>query len=121
MIVSAAHLYGLQSFARIVGVGGVVHAQRNRIRIMNAAVVAEGAIAAVSPCVGVSVAAHGQRMIGSTAHLYGLQSFARIGGVGGVAYAHRNRRICIVIVAIVAKPAIFVVSPCVGVSVAAHG
>ena len=72
----------------------------------------------VSPGVDVSVAAHGQRMRVTGADLCGFQSFARVCGVGGVAYTRRNLRI---ITAVVAELAIVVMPPGVHVPVAAHG
>ena len=68
MPASGADLYGLQSFARVSGAGGVAHAHRNS-RIA-AGVVAELATVVVSPGVGVSVAAHRQRMRASGADLH---------------------------------------------------
>ena len=90
---------------------------RNR-RIASAA---ELATVVASPGVGVSVAAHGQRMIASGADLCGLQSFALVCGAGGVAHVYRNRRIHIVTTGVVAELTLVVPSPGVGVSVAAHG
>ena len=83
--------------------------------------VAELAISVLSPGVGVPVAAHGQGIPVSGADLYGLQSFARVSGVGGVAHAHRNSRLHIGTAGVVAELAIAVGSPGVCVSVAAYG
>ena len=83
--------------------------------------VAELAIPVVSPGVGVSVAAQGQRMPASGTDLCGLQSFARVSRAGGVSHAHRNRRIRIFATVVVAELATAVVSPGVGVPVAAQG
>ena len=120
MPVSGAHLCGFQSFVCVSGVGGVTHGHRNiRIRFR---VVTELTIPVVSPGVGVSVAAHGQRMPVSGAHLCGFQTFARISGVGGVAHAHRNRIPTVAVAdGVVAELALDVPSPGVGVSVSAHG
>ena len=60
MIVCCTHLCGLQPFACVIGVGGVVHAHRNRIRIGATGVVAELAIAVGSPSVCISIAACSQ-------------------------------------------------------------
>ena len=60
MIHSAAHLCDFQPFACVIGVGGVVHAHRNRIRIEVAGVDAELTIAVIPAGVSVSIAAYGQ-------------------------------------------------------------
>ena len=122
MRVSGADLCGFESFACVVGVGGVAYAHRNmRIRIVAAGVVAELAIVVVSPGVNVSVAAQGQRMITSGADLCGFEPLAFICGVGGVAYAYRNWIRIIAAGSVVAELAIVVISPGVNVSVAAQG
>ena len=72
-----------------------------------------------SPGVGVAVAAHGKRITESAADLCGLQSFALVGGVGGVAHARRNR--VSVVGGVVAELTMTVPSPGVGVAVAAQG
>ena len=120
MPVSGAHLCGFQPFVCVSGVGGVTHGHRNiRIRFR---VVTELTIPVVSPGVGVSVAAHGQRMPVSGAHLCGFQPFARISGVGGVAHAHRKRIPTVAVVGgVVTELALDVPSPGVCVPVAAHG
>ena len=120
MPASGTDLCGLQSFARVSRAGGVSHAHRNRrIRIFATVVVAELAIVVPSPGVGVSVAAQGQRMPASGTDLHvgeirwqvrirlgiRLPDHDRRGPIGGRP---------------VAELAIPVVSPCVGVSVAAH-
>ena len=65
-----------------------MHERRSIGRV--SAIVAELAVVVASPGVGVSVAAHGQRMIESGAHLQGLQPFARVGGAVRVVYLNRE-------------------------------
>ena len=113
MTPSGADLYGLQSFACIIGAGAVAHAHRNS-RVAAAAVVAELATAVASPGIHVSVAAQGQRMraAGTDLHVGEIRRRAcrlpdhdRRSPIGGRP---------------VAKLARTVVSPGVGVPVAAH-
>ena len=121
-MVSGADLCGLQSFALVGGVGRVAHAHRNRIRVTvpAGAVVAEVTIVVASPGVGVAVAAQGQRMIYSGADLQVGEVHWQVRVRLPVGCLHPDRRIPVAACP-VAELAIAVVSPGVGVPVAAHG
>ena len=119
MPVSGAYLCGFQSFARVSGIGGVAHAHRN-IRIAGA-VVAELAIAVVPPGVDVSVAAQGQRMLASGADLHVGEIRRQVRVCLAVGRPHHDLRIPAGGRPSVAELAFAVVSPCVGVPVAANG
>ena len=67
MIKSAAELYNFQPFVRVSRAFGVAYVDRDS-RI-SCGVVAKLAVAVVSPGVGVSVVAQGQRMLASAADL----------------------------------------------------
>ena len=99
-----------------VAVGCLHHDRRIPVGVCP---VAELAIAVVSPCVGVAVAAQGQRMIFSGADLQVGEILGQVRVRVAVRRLHPDRRI-LVGSRPVAELAICVVSPGVGVAVAAH-
>ena len=90
MITPSAHLNGLQSFARVGGASGVVHAHRSIRRA--GGVVSEPAIAIVSPGIYVSVAAQGQRMPSSGTDLYICEIIRQVRIRRAVRLLHYDRR-----------------------------